>query len=689
MQRPHVKVLAVGGVALALTILVAGFARFGGFQAQAGPGFCCEVRGNPCTVKTLQECINVSGAYTPVSQNVCNVVICNVVGGGANNSSSSAGPFCGNGIVEGLEQCDGASLPPKPANFSCPADVNVFKTLIDTGAYADVGSCCTTSTYCNYNNVITAGGTGSFSGAAWCLTMYSLNGRSLNGQNICAGKGNTCGAGNTCGTNCKCQGSSSSTSSVCGYLYTYSEPPGSTTVMNQVGGGGNGTIAGNMHVGSCSPPPYPSAGGCLTNSASPNAGTFNGPSVVSPPNAPYSFGGQFMVGSQQGTPLNGVSYAGCTDRYVALSATPNASVMLDSGNHVQVMGTGIVSAPLSTGAWHQITYTWDGTVGTLYIDGAVAATSSTQPGQSSAQIAAAWNCLESKDVKIDDYFAYPGALTAAQVAGLKNGQMPPFATGSYCPFCGNGTKDGSEQCDDGNNKNGDGCGAGCVIEPNFQCSVPGGGSSSAAPGSCANPGNVCRLNLDPEPCNAVFQAGTCFAGGQQGKCYACPTGATASSAASGCMVTGCNKEICQNAGLPPVMNSCTWRRQYRCYLNATCAKQLNGQCGWTQDAQLTDCLKCGDGVCDASETFMTDVIAPGVCAEDCGFAPFTIPPPDCVKCGDGKCNNNENVQNCAKDCTNTPNVSHQNPPGCPPLVCGDGFCDALNNERFTCPQDCN
>ncbi len=637
--RPHGKILAVVGVAFAFTILLTTLSRLGSFQAQAGPGFCCEVRGNPCTVKTLQECINVNGAYTPVSQNVCDVVVCNLGGGGAHSSSS--GPVCGNNILEGTEQCDGASLPPKPAGFSCPADVNAFKTQIDVGAYANVGSCCTTSTYCGFNN------TGGFNGPAWCLTMYVLNGRSLVGQSVCTGTTNLCGANNTCGSNCKCQGSSSSAQpTVCGYLYTFNDPPGSTTTTNQVGGGGTGTLGSNMQTSSCAPPPYSGANGCLKNGASPNAGVFNGPGMTSPPNAPYSVGGQFMMGSAAAVPLNGYTYAGCTDRYVALNVTQNAAVLLDSTNHVQVAGTGIVSAPISTNTWHQITYTWDGSIGTLYIDGAVAGTSTTQPGQSNAQVGQAFNCLESRDGLVDDYFAYPGALTASQISAIKGGQMPSFPSGGYCPYCGNGTKDGSEQCDDNNNTNGDGCSAGCVIESGFQCSVPGGSSSSAS------------------------GAGT--------------------SAGPGCVIAGCRNEICLDASQSPPSGSCTPSRLDRCYqVWGKCEKQSNGSCSWTQDSALTSCLKCGDGVCDSSETFMTDFIVPGVCAEDCGYAPFMRPPPDCVICGDNRCENNENAQNCPKDCASNPHTTRQNPPDCLQQVCGDGFCDAFNNERTTCPQDCN
>ncbi|HEY5285246.1 MAG TPA: DUF4215 domain-containing protein, partial [Polyangia bacterium] len=39
--------------------------------------------------------------------------------------------------------------------------------------------------------------------------------------------------------------------------------------------------------------------------------------------------------------------------------------------------------------------------------------------------------------------------------------------------CGNGVLDPSEQCDDGNSENGDGCSRICQIENNYDCSTPG------------------------------------------------------------------------------------------------------------------------------------------------------------------------------------------------------------------------
>jgi len=62
------------------------------------------------------------------------------------------------------------------------------------------------------------------------------------------------------------------------------------------------------------------------------------------------------------------------------------------------------------------------------------------------------------------------------------------------------------------------------------------------------------------------------------------------SASSGpaCIVTGCNGEVC---AAEKVITECTWKDQYACYADATCAKQADGTCGWTDTPDLEACLE--------------------------------------------------------------------------------------------------
>ena len=55
-----------------------------------------------------------------------------------------------------------------------------------------------------------------------------------------------------------------------------------------------------------------------------------------------------------------------------------------------------------------------------------------------------------------------------------------------------------------------------------------------------------------------------------------------------CFVGGCSGQICsENEG---AISTCEWRAEYACYQDATCERQTNGDCGWTQTSSLQACL---------------------------------------------------------------------------------------------------
>ncbi len=55
-----------------------------------------------------------------------------------------------------------------------------------------------------------------------------------------------------------------------------------------------------------------------------------------------------------------------------------------------------------------------------------------------------------------------------------------------------------------------------------------------------------------------------------------------------CFVGGCSNEICSDQ--QGVVSSCIYKAEYSCYKTATCERQTNGQCGWTETVELTSCL---------------------------------------------------------------------------------------------------
>jgi hypothetical protein len=62
-----------------------------------------------------------------------------------------------------------------------------------------------------------------------------------------------------------------------------------------------------------------------------------------------------------------------------------------------------------------------------------------------------------------------------------------------------------------------------------------------------------------------------------------------------CMKTGCSGQICADH---EVISTCEYSSEYACYKKATCERQANGDCGFTQTPELKSCLilnrKSGD-----------------------------------------------------------------------------------------------
>lgn len=59
----------------------------------------------------------------------------------------------------------------------------------------------------------------------------------------------------------------------------------------------------------------------------------------------------------------------------------------------------------------------------------------------------------------------------------------------------------------------------------------------------------------------------------------------------GCAIGGCSAQLCGEEGeIENVATTCEWQPQYACYQNATCERQADGQCGWTETTELQQCL---------------------------------------------------------------------------------------------------
>lgn len=70
------------------------------------------------------------------------------------------------------------------------------------------------------------------------------------------------------------------------------------------------------------------------------------------------------------------------------------------------------------------------------------------------------------------------------------------------------------------------------------------------------------------------------------------TGVKPADGKGACQPAGCSGQICADADTAgDIVTTCEYRADYACYQGATCERQTNGECGWTQSASLVACLK--------------------------------------------------------------------------------------------------
>jgi hypothetical protein len=61
--------------------------------------------------------------------------------------------------------------------------------------------------------------------------------------------------------------------------------------------------------------------------------------------------------------------------------------------------------------------------------------------------------------------------------------------------------------------------------------------------------------------------------------------------ANGCAVAGCSGQLCVSADeAENLVTTCEFRAEYACYREASCEPQADGKCGWTETAELKQCL---------------------------------------------------------------------------------------------------
>lgn len=119
---------------------------------------------------------------------------------------------------------------------------------------------------------------------------------------------------------------------------------------------------------------------------------------------------------------------------------------------------------------------------------------------------------------------------------------------------------------------------------------------------CAFPAGQCgaddrggRCELVPYACAEIYEP-VCGCDGRNypNPCAAAQHGISVASSGecpvdSACEVSGCSGQLCVEAGAD-IVTTCEWREEYACYRSASCERQADGRCGWTDTAELRACL---------------------------------------------------------------------------------------------------
>lgn len=145
-----------------------------------------------------------------------------------------------------------------------------------------------------------------------------------------------------------------------------------------------------------------------------------------------------------------------------------------------------------------------------------------------------------------------------------------------------------------------------------------------------------------------------------------------------CRVGGCSGELCYDPATGSGISICIFRPEFACYRDATCARQANGACGWTQTPELLACIDnalCASVLC-APETTCKAIDGKAQCVRQCGgFA--GIPCPGGYACVDDptdSCDPAAGGADCIGICVEAPRPQACGSRGLPPCG-GDTFCD--------------
>jgi fibro-slime domain-containing protein len=279
---------------------------------------------------------------------------------------------------------------------------------------------------------------------------------------------------------------------------------------------------------------------------------------------------------------------------------------------------------------------------------------------------------------------------AGQIYTLDTGTADPDSDVETIPDnCGDGVrlKDSEEQCDDGNNKGGDGCSPGCKLELGYNCDPNGGGCMPVCGDGVVVGVEACD-DMNTQSGDGCSATCTLEAG------WACPDEGKA------CVAARCGDSIEVGGEV------CDYGDDSN---GDGCNDQCKVESGWTCGGGSCTAAGCGDGIRAGSEQCDDmNMTASDGCSADCSAVDpyFSCPAGGgaCGKithCGDGiftgdeRCDDgdNDDGDGCSATCLIEDGYACPSGSACAP-VCGDGkvrgseTCDDANNAAPGCSASC-
>ncbi len=164
--------------------------------------------------------------------------------------------------------------------------------------------------------------------------------------------------------------------------------------------------------------------------------------------------------------------------------------------------------------------------------------------------------------------------------------------------------------------------------------VDAGDGSSGRAGQSGGAGRTGGSGGSGQSGDAGRDAGS---GGEQGGAgqAGSSTGSDGGVTTGGCATGGCSGELCSEASGDPILSPCIYREEFACYADAECARQADGECGWTQTEELEACLNdagsgasgelrwyetCGHPVCGLTPDPHDDPNVPNCTSQEAGDA---------------------------------------------------------------------